>query len=150
MKMRILLPLVLLPVLACAFACPLRAGEERRATTVYSDRRGNEGWIVTERSGDRMRATPYFHVSGETARRAMGMELPGPDPDEVVAALPPTPPPETPALSSRQRREAIASLLSGPEGVSLGRILDLAHRASDSARETLRGLRQEVRNPRTP
>lgn len=150
MKMRILLPLVLLSAFACAVAPPLSAGEYPRAVTIYSDRRGDGGWIDMERSGDRTRATPYFHVSGETVRRAVGTEIPGPNPDGVATAILPAPPPEKPARSNRPRKEAIASLLSGPEGISLGGILDLAHQASDSARETLSGLRHGAGNSRTP
>jgi len=145
MNIRILLSLVLLLAFSCAFVGPLPAGEETQAVMVYSDRHGDAGWIERTRSGDRMQATPYFHVSGEPVRRAVdsaggsatlrGVEAPT---IRNPSACPPT-------GSSRQRKEAIVPLLSGPNGMSLGGVLDLAHQASDSARESLRNLRDGYR-----
>lgn len=145
MKMRILLSLVLLLAFSCAFVRHLPAGEETQAVMVYSDRHGDAGWIERTRSGDRMQATPYFHVSGKTVRRGVdgagsSATLRGAEPPTIrnPSACPPT-------GSSRQRKEAIASLLSGPNGISLGGVLDLAHQASESARESLRHLRDGSR-----
>jgi len=145
MKMRILLSLALLLAYSCAFVRPLPAGEETQAVIVYSDRHGDAGWIEKTRSGDRMQATPYFHVSGKTVRQATdaagsSATLRGAEPPMTR-----NPSASSPTGTSRQHKEAIAALLSGPNGMSLGGVLDLAHQASDSARESLRNLRNGYR-----
>jgi len=150
MKMRILLSLVLLLAFSSAFVRPLPAGEETQAVIVYSDRHGDAGWIERDRSGDRMQATPYFHLSGEAVRRAVDAAGSSATLRGAEGSTTRTPPACPPTVSSRQRKEGIASLLSGPNGMSLGGVLDLAHQASESARESLRHIRDGHRaSPRS-
>ncbi len=150
MKRRILRSLVLLPVLSGTVVCPLSAGEKARPGSVFTDRHGNAGWIETDRAGDRMRATPYLHVSGETVRKATDAAGDAAGPREAAAAMPPDRSGDRTAGTSGQRKEAVAALLSGPDGISLGRVLDLAREAADTARSSLRDFRNGSRDSTTP
>ena len=147
MKMR-RIPLPVLPLL-CAFAIslPASAGEGEHKVTFFSDRRGDAGWVETEAVSGRMRATPYFRVTGETVRRAEDSACRA---GEVRASVAEDIP-ETDGTEATDRKttrkEVLSSLLTGPEGVSLGKVLDLARQASESARSAFRQAR-DGRDPR--
>lgn len=139
--MRMLLLLVLPLILACAVVCPAPAGEDAQRVTFFSDSKGDAGWIEMDRSTGRMRATPYIQVSGETVRRAVDTTGRAGE-ARVSAAVDPRKPDPTDMTGRKTHgKEALASLLAGPDGISLGTVLDLAHEASESARDTLRKTR---------
>lgn len=141
MKFRTL-PLLVLPlILSCAFVCRAPAGETAQEIPLYSNGKGDSGWIELDRSAGRMRATPYLRLSGETVLGAV--ETAGRAGEDRVCDAAESPNPETTARSDRKTAdtEGLASLLSGPGGVSLGAVLDLARQASDSARDAFREVR---------
>lgn len=147
MKMRVL-PLLVLPlILSCAFACPAPAGEEEQSVTLFSDRKGDGGWIEMDRSAGRMRATPYLRVSGETVRRAV--DTTGRAGEARGPAASDTRKPDQTVMTDRKtrRKEALASLLEGPGGVSLGRVLDIARQTSESAGNAVRQAGAGMTNP---
>lgn len=147
MKMR-WIPLPVFPLLcAFAFALPASAGDGDHKVTFFSDRRGDAGWVETEAVSGRMRATPYFRISGETVRRAEDTAGRAAEVRASVAEdLPETDGAEATDRKTR-RKEVLSSLLTGPEGVSLGKVLDLARQASESARSAFRQAR-DGRDPR--
>lgn len=134
MKMRILLLPVLPLVLAGIFAGPATAGEEAQAVPLYSDRQGDAGWIEVDRASGRMRATPYLRVSGESVHRAEETARRAGEAREAATADIRMSNETGKTDRKTKSREALSSLLAGPEGVSLGGVLDLARRASESVK----------------
>jgi len=148
MKIRTI-PLLLLPlILSSAVVCPAPAGEEPQSVTLYSDRKGDAGWIEVDRADGRMRATPYLRVSGETFHQAVEAAARTGEARVSAGVNPRNPDPTVMTDRKTQRKEALSSLLAGPGGVSLGGVLDLARQASDSAKETFRQVREESSPPR--
>ena len=138
MKVRILPFLVFPLILTGMFAGPSPAGEAAQTVTLYSNGKGDAGWIEVDRASGRMRATPYLRVSGETALRA-GETAGRAGKAGVSAAADIHKTNEAgPTERNANGREVLSSLLAGPEGVSFGRVLDLAREASDSAKGAFR------------
>lgn len=138
MKTRLLSLQILPLILACALAGPASAGEDVRTVTLFSDGKGNAAWVDLDRTDGRMEATPYLRVSEETVRRTVETADRAGEAQATVAPLPGKPDPAARTDRKAGRREAIASLLEGPDGISFGRLLDIAHDASESAEHVVR------------
>lgn len=143
------IPLLVLPLfLACILARPAPAGEEERTIPLFSDRKGDAGWIEMDRTEGRTRATPYLRVSGETVRRAAetsgrAREVPG-----TAAAEIRKPDPAATTDRKGQGLETLAPVRAGPEGgVSLEGVLDLAREVSESAKDAFRKVRAGNTSP---
>ena len=133
--------LVLGMMLPCAFVRPSSAGELGTTVTLCSDGTGNAGWIRMDRVDGRMRATPYLRISGETshevlnAARRTGM---------IRSASVETDREHDPRIREHRKemnKKTLSSLLAGPNGVSLGAVLDLARQTSEAARSAFRKSR---------
>lgn len=150
MKTRWLSLPVLPLILACTLVRPASAGEVERTVTLFSDGRGDSAWVEVDRTAGRTQATPYLRVSGETVQRAVETsERAG----EVRVSVAPSPrAPERIATPDRKarRKEALASLLEGPDGISLGGLLDIARDASEAAGDAVRQFKTGMTaSPRT-
>lgn len=127
--------------LAIAFALPAPAGEGRETIAIYSDGKGNSGWVEMDRGGGRARATPFLRISGETSREALATAGRGEEAGRsVMQGLEAQGDPDTAGPAGRTR-EALSSLLEGPEGVSLAGPIDLAKKITDSLKQAARKAR---------
>ena len=147
MKIRTISFLLFSTALACAFACPAPAEEGGETIGIYSDGKGNSGWIEVDRGGGRMRATPFLRISGETAREVLQAAGRGGEAGQSVMRGMQAQGDPAAAGPTERKREALSSLLEGPEGVSLAGPLDLVKKASDSLKRAARKVRKETPVP---